>query len=108
MYRVRSPTWVDDAILWTVMWYQLHDVQTNASLARPYDLLEFSKKLTNNNSKQIEMNETELKSYKKIITAKNLLIKAIKLLNLRKKPMPIKLQYGHCHGGGKFGSFYLY
>lgn len=65
MYRVRSPTWVDNAILWTVMWYQLHDVQTNASLARPYDLLEFSRKLTNNNSKQIKMNETELKSYKK-------------------------------------------
>ena len=71
---------------WTVMWYQLHDVQTNASLARPYDLLEFSRKLTNNNSKQIEMNGTELKSYKKIITAKNLLIKAIKLLHLRKNP----------------------
>lgn len=85
MYRVRSPSWVDDAIHWTVMWYQLHDVQTNASLARPYDLLEFSKKLTNNNSKQIKMNETELKSYEKNITARNRLIKAIKLLNLEGK-----------------------
>ena len=35
------------------------------------------------------MNETELKKLQKIITAKNLLIKAIKLLNLRKKnPCP--------------------
>lgn len=90
------------------MWYQLHDVQTNASLARPYDLLEFSKKVTNNNSKQIKMNETELKSYKKKYYCKESVNKSNKTSKyLWEKNMPIKLQFGHCHGGGKFGSFPL-
>jgi len=51
----------------------------------PMTYLSFQKKLTKNNSKQIKMNETELKSYEKNITARNLLIKAIKLLNLGEK-----------------------